>query len=145
MSIFVVEYASRIKHLEAENARLTAENERMLKALQETRDLQPRICDGLDTASVTITRLTAEVERLKLELNDTITELEWQKGRADSLGEGCQQFKTENERLRAALQAWDDAVRIDVLMEGPRYMGVDLRRGRDAWEKTKSALRERCT
>jgi phage host-nuclease inhibitor protein Gam len=48
----------------------------------------------------------------------------------------------EIERLRAALQAWDDAVRVDVLMEGPRYMGVDLRRGRDAWEKTKAILQE---
>jgi len=83
MSIWTVEYAAQIKHLEAENA-----------------------------------RLTAEVERLKLELNDTITELEWQKWLADSLGEGCQQFKTENERLRAALDGLvkhESSIKIDVL------------------------------
>jgi len=35
MSILVVEYASRIKHLEAENARLTAEVERLTKVVEQ--------------------------------------------------------------------------------------------------------------
>jgi hypothetical protein len=58
--------------------------------------------------------------------------------------DGCEikRLTAEVERLRAVLEAWDDAVRIDVLMEGPRYMGVDLRRGSDAWEKTKAVLKE---
>jgi hypothetical protein len=42
--------------------------------------------------------------------------------------------------LEGALQAWDDAVRIDVVMEGPRYMGVSSTLGRIAWEKTRAAL-----
>jgi hypothetical protein len=42
--------------------------------------------------------------------------------------------------LEGALQAWEDAVRIDVVMEGPRYIGVDYRRGFIAWEKTLAAL-----
>jgi hypothetical protein len=52
------------------------------------------------------------------------------------------QKNAEIKRLRAALEAWNAAVRKDVLMEGPRYMGVDLTRGRHAWELTKAALKE---
>jgi hypothetical protein len=44
--------------------------------------------------------------------------------------------------LEDALEAWHSAIRFDVLMEGPRYMGVDMSRGRDAWEKTR-ALQEK--
>ena len=54
----------------------------------------------------------------------------------------CAIAADEIERLRAALEAWNAAVRKDVLMEGPRYMGVDLTRGRDAWELTKAILKE---
>ncbi len=49
-------------------------------------------------------------------------------------------LRAEVERLRAALEAWDAAVRIDVLMEGPRYMGIEPSRGRQAWELTRAAL-----
>jgi hypothetical protein len=48
-------------------------------------------------------------------------------------------------KLEGALQAWDDAVKIDVVMEGPRYMGVDYRRGFIAWEKTLAALKPATT
>ena len=49
---------------------------------------------------------------------------------------------TEIARLRAALEAWNHAVRIDVLMEGPRYMGVSGAAGKRAWEMTRAALKE---
>ena len=53
-------------------------------------------------------------------------------------------LRAENERLRAALEAWNHAVRIDVLMEGPRYMGVSGEAGKRAWEMTRAALKEDC-
>jgi len=66
----------------------------------------------------------------------------WHQGVIKEHEDTITRLTAEVERLRAALEAWNDAVRIDVLMEGPRYMGVDIRRGRDAWEKTKAALKE---
>lgn len=47
------------------------------------------------------------------------------------------------EKLEAALRAWESAVRVDVLMEGPRYMGVSREAGRRAWELTRAALEDR--
>jgi hypothetical protein len=46
----------------------------------------------------------------------------------------------EYERLRAALELWHSAVRIDATMEGPRYMGVSSTLGRKAWEATRAAF-----
>jgi hypothetical protein len=46
----------------------------------------------------------------------------------------------ENAKLRAALIAWMDAVRIDATMEGPVYMGISSTLGRKAWEQTRAAL-----
>lgn len=51
-------------------------------------------------------------------------------------------LRAEVERLRAALEAWMDAVRIDVVMEGPQYMGVSSTLGRKAWELTCRILGE---
>lgn len=44
------------------------------------------------------------------------------------------------EELESILRAWDDAVRVDVKMQGPQYAGVGYKAGRDAWEKTRAAL-----
>lgn len=49
-------------------------------------------------------------------------------------------LRAEVERKDAALRAWDDAVRVDVTMEGPFYMGVSSTLGRQAWELTRAAL-----
>lgn len=45
-------------------------------------------------------------------------------------------------RLRAALELWHHAVKIDVTMEGPQYMGVSSILGRQAWERTRAALQQ---
>lgn len=42
--------------------------------------------------------------------------------------------------LRSAVEQWNSAVRIDVLMEGPRYMGVEPSRGQRAWEYSRALL-----
>lgn len=47
------------------------------------------------------------------------------------------------ERLEKALRAWESAVRVDVLMEGPRYMGVSGGAGERAWKMTRAALGEK--
>lgn len=49
-------------------------------------------------------------------------------------------LRATNERYREALEAWNSAVRVDVLMEGPRYMGVSGTAGARAWELTRAAL-----
>ncbi len=46
----------------------------------------------------------------------------------------------EISKLRAALELWHLAVRIDATMEGPVYMGVSSTLGRKAWEQTRAAL-----
>jgi hypothetical protein len=46
----------------------------------------------------------------------------------------------EIERLRAALELWHLATKINVTMEGPQYMGVSFILGRQAWERTRAAL-----
>jgi hypothetical protein len=48
-------------------------------------------------------------------------------------------LKTENARLREELTAYRDAVRVDVLMEGPRFAGCNTSRLREAWELTRIA------
>jgi len=60
----------------------------------------------------------------------------------DDFKEELQDCYAEIERLRAALEAWNNAVRIDVLMEGPCYMGVSRAAGARAWELTRAALAE---
>ena len=49
-------------------------------------------------------------------------------------------LRAENERLREALLAWEDAVKIDVTMEGPRFMGIEHIRGKKAWGLTAAIL-----
>lgn len=49
-------------------------------------------------------------------------------------------LKAEVERLRAALEAWDYAVRVNLTMEGPSYAGVSSGYGKKAWELTRAAL-----
>ena len=61
-------------------------------------------------------------------------------GTIDRLRRRVAETDVEIERLRAALEAWNSAVRVDVLMEGPRYMGVSGTAGARAWELTRAAL-----
>jgi hypothetical protein len=46
----------------------------------------------------------------------------------------------EISKLRAALELWHLATKINVTMEGPQYMGVSFILGRQAWERTRAAL-----
>ena len=62
------------------------------------------------------------------------------------ISEACLEItalRAENERLRAALEAWNDAVLVNVVMEGPRYAGTHWKRAEAAWEKARAALEEK--
>lgn len=71
----------------------------------------------------------------------------WFRGEPDVIGPSVkllvEEAADEIDRLRAALDAWMDAVRIDVTMEGPHHMGVSSTLGRKAWELSRAALGEK--
>ena len=46
----------------------------------------------------------------------------------------------EIERLRAALELYRDAVRIDATMEGPKFMGANSSALKRAWDADRAAL-----
>lgn len=48
--------------------------------------------------------------------------------------------RTENMRLRAALELYRDAVRIDATMEGPKFMGANSSALKRAWDADLAAL-----
>ena len=50
---------------------------------------------------------------------------------------------TENERLRSILELYRDAVRIDVTMEGPKFMGANSSALKRAWDADIAALEGR--
>lgn len=54
--------------------------------------------------------------------------------------DGWHEANAEISRLRAALELWHLAIKIDVTMEGPKYMGVSYMLGRQAWERTRAVL-----
>jgi hypothetical protein len=84
-----------------------------------------------------IDRLTAEVERLTAEATDAAIALA-----ALNSGEDLQRVMRDNERLRAALDLYREAVRIDVTMEGPRFMGSNSSALKRAWDADCAALKE---
>lgn len=47
------------------------------------------------------------------------------------------------ERLRAALELYRDAVRIDATMEGPKFMGANSSALKRAWDADRAALEGR--
>lgn len=51
-------------------------------------------------------------------------------------------LREENERLRAALELYRDAVRIDATMEGPKFMGANSSALKRAWDADLAALEE---
>ena len=50
------------------------------------------------------------------------------------------QSEAENTKLRAALELWHLATKINVTMEEPQYAGVSFILGRQAWERARAAL-----
>jgi FtsZ-binding cell division protein ZapB len=87
-------------------------------------------------AADTITALRAEVERLKaIEADYDDHEREM----IDLEEEVVRQAATI-ERLRAALDLYREAVRIDATMEGPRFMGANSSALKRAWDADCAAL-----
>lgn len=85
-----------------------------------------------------IARLRAENERLKEQ-----AAAPWVDGyetAKDEYRSRLIEAEEKIERLREALLAWEDAVRIDVTMEGPHFMGVERIRGERAWGLTAAIL-----
>ena len=79
----------------------------------------------------------AEVERLQQDHEHARKSLE---AETASLKKYRAHLEAEVERLRAALQAWDDAVVVNLVMEGPRFNGVRWNKAATAWELTRAAL-----
>lgn len=55
----------------------------------------------------------------------------------------CNQAADEIERLRAALELYRDAVRIDATMEGPKFMGANTSALKRAWDADRAALEDK--
>ena len=79
-----------------------------------------------DRAGPTITTLKAEVDYLDGEVKKLLNLL------ADA--------RTESMKLRAALELYRDAVRIDATMEGPKFMGANSSALKRAWDADLAAL-----
>lgn len=49
-------------------------------------------------------------------------------------------LQSKNQNLRAALELYRDAVRIDATMEGPKFMGANTSALKRAWDADRAAL-----
>jgi hypothetical protein len=83
-----------------------------------------------------ITRLTAEVEKVGRDYN-TVRDAH------DDWVREITRLRAENERLRAALELYREAVRIDATMEGPKFMGSNASALKRAWDADRAALEEK--
>lgn len=119
----------------AEYEALRAEVERLKEELDIWESVFPDIAPERVLPDRSL--LEAEVERLRAALAQDKPRAAW----ADLCVKN-QMLCEEIERLRAALEAWMDAVMIDATMEGPRYIGVSSTLGRKAWEKTSALTQE---
>ena len=84
-----------------------------------------------------ITALRAENERLRTYALKAFTVIEaefWQQN--SDLGKAL----LENEKLRAVLELYREAVRIDATMEGPKFMGSNTSALKRAWDADLAAL-----
>ena len=102
-----------------EITRLRAENEKLNKSRNKWRQKYNKL---LERDKVTVSLLQAVV---------------W------SAGEKCKLLTAENEKLRAALDLYREAVRIDVTMEGPIFMGSNASALKRAWDADRAALEEK--
>lgn len=105
-----------ITALRAENTRLYAEVEKLNKSRNK---LGQKYNKFLERDKVTISLLQAVV---------------W------SAGEKCKLLTAEVEKLRAALNLYREAVRIDVTMEGPKFMGLNGSALKRAWDADRATL-----
>lgn len=121
--------ASELFALAAERDALRAENERLRAELHTASDMNAVYEGRLQEKEADNARMKAEIASLTEEFGIQNNDL----GKA----------LLENERLRAALRMWEDAVKIDVKMQGPQYAGVRYLEGREAWKATCAALEEK--
>lgn len=79
----------------------------------------------------------AEIERLRAEVETWVRHA---KTAIWSDSEECKLLTADNERLRAALDLYRESVRIDVTMEGPKFMGSNVSALKRAWDADRAAL-----
>ena len=96
----------------------------------------------------------AEIERLRAAIGETLLEREDARAEVERLRAGgcardqgttqycaeAAKLAAENEKLRAALELYRDAVRIDATMEGPKFMGANSSALKRAWDADLAAL-----
>ena len=102
-----------------EITRLRAENEKLNKSRNKWRQKYNKL---LERDKVTVSLLQAVVR---------------------AAGEKYKLLTAENEKLRAALDLYREAVRIDVTMEGPIFMGSNASALKRAWDADRAALEEK--
>ena len=99
-----------------EITRLRAENEKLNKSRNKWRQKYNKL---LERDKVTVSLLQAVVR---------------------AAGEKYKLLTAENEKLRAALDLYREAVRIDVTMEGPKFMGLNGSALKRAWDADRATL-----
>jgi hypothetical protein len=83
-----------------------------------------------------IARLLREVEKLRAD----IAYADKHASKVEGLLWGTAK---ENEKLRTALDLYREAVRIDVTMEGPKFMGSSVSALKRAWDADRAAMEEK--
>lgn len=73
-------------------------------------------------------------------IDDAAAEIERLRAWNAEIALNAREFAAENERLRAALELYRDAVRIDATMEGPKFMGANSSALKRAWDADLAAL-----
>lgn len=126
-----------VNGIKAENTELQQEVARLDKALaietlrsanlaSEKANDRAHYRDVCRAQEEAITRLTAENERLT----------EWNR----EIAVNAREFAAEVTKLRAALDLYRDAVRIDATMEGPKFMGSNASALKRAWDADRAAI-----
>jgi hypothetical protein len=83
-----------------------------------------------------IARLAAEVEKMRAD----IAYADKHAAKVEGLLWGTAK---ENEKLRAALALYREAVRIDATMDGPKFIGSNASALKRAWDADRAALEEK--
>lgn len=98
------------------------ENEKLAEALETAGRLFVASRDALAEVNTENERLAADLDGYMTAAND---------------------YMRENEKLRAALELYREAVRIDATMEGPKFMGSNASALKRAWDADRATLEEK--
>ena len=79
-------------------------------------------------------------DQITLAMRAGADEIERKKAEIASLLNTLADARTESMKLRAALELYRDAVRIDATMEGPKFMGANSSALKRAWDADLAAL-----